>query len=58
MEKNNLKYRVALLIKGMPVTVTLTLDSIDDAAAVDKWLEDEKDNSIYAADGGPNDIEL
>lgn len=57
MTYNN-SYRVALLtIEGI-ITVTIKLDNPSHANAVDSWLADQKDNSIYAADGGPNDIEL
>ena len=59
MGKKNNVYRVALLVAGaMPVNVTIKLGDPSDAEAVDKWLEEQIDNSVFAAIGGPNDIEL
>ena len=54
----NAEYRVGLSTRKGIIGVTLVLDSLKDAAAVDAWLEEMKDNGIYAADGGPNEIEL
>lgn len=51
-------YTVALATKKGIVNVTLYLQRKQDANAVDAWIEEMKDNGIYAADGGPNDIEI
>lgn len=57
-EARNYPYDVALSTKKGIVKVKMTLENPADANAVDEWLENEKDNSIYAADGGPNDVEI
>lgn len=57
-EARNIPYHVALATKYGIITVTMELEKLNDGYAVDYWLEEMKDNGIYAADGGPNDIEI
>ena len=49
---------VTLITSKGNINVTITLKNANDADAMDEWLEDQIDNSIYAADGGPNDVEI
>lgn len=61
-EVRNYPYRILFsgckASNGEPMTVNVTLDSPRDANTFDKWLENELDNTIVHASGGPNDIEL
>ena len=57
-EARNYPYHVALITSKGNINVTITLKNANDADAMDEWLEDQIDNSIYAADGGPNDVEI
>ena len=58
-EARNYPYRAALMTNdGEHVSVTITLDNASDAKVMDKWLEEQLDNTIMHADGGPNDIEF
>lgn len=58
-EVRNYPYRANLMTNnGEHINVTITLDSPRDANTMDKWLEEQLDNTIMHADGGPNDIEL
>ena len=58
-EARNYPYRAALMTDGGEhVSVTITLDNASDAKVMDKWLEEQLDNTIMHASGGPNDIEF
>ena len=57
-ETSKYPYTVALATKRGIINVTMYLERKQDASAVDAWIEEMKDNGIYAADGGPNDIEI
>ena len=58
-EARNYPYRANLMTNdGEHINVTITLDNASDAKVMDKWLEEQLDNTIMHADGGPNDIEL
>lgn len=57
-EARDYPYDVVLMTSKGNINVTITLKNPKDADAVDAWLEDQKDNSIFAADGGPNDVEI
>lgn len=58
-EARNLEYRASLLTNsGKNIDVTIIIDSARDAKIMDEWLEDQIDNTIMHADGGPNEIEL
>ena len=57
-EARNYPYDVAIMTSKGNISVTIQLKNPKDADAMDEWLEDQKDNSIYAADGGPNDVEI
>ena len=58
-EARNYPYRAALMTNdGEHVSVTITLDNASDAKVMDKWFEEQIDNTIMHADGGPNDIEF
>ena len=57
-ETRNYPYEVVLMTSKGNINVTITLKNANDADAMDAWLEDQKDNSIFAADGGPNDVEI
>lgn len=57
-EASNYPYDVAIMTPKGNINVTITLKNPKDADAMDAWLKDEKDNSIYAADGGPNEVEI
>lgn len=58
MLKWNPPYSVAFNIKGKIIETEIILRNPRDAKVFDQWLEDEIDNNIYHASGGPNDIEL
>ena len=49
-EARNYPYRVNIIVPGHPINVTITLDNPRDAEAMDKWLEDQLDNTILHAD--------
>ena len=58
-EARNYPYRANLMTNdGEHINVTITLDNASDAKVMDAWLEEQLDNTIMHADGGPNDIEL
>lgn len=57
-EARNYPYRVAFSIGGKIINADITLENPRDAALFDQWLEQEIDNDIFHADGGPNDVEL
>ena len=57
-EARNYPYSVSIMTPKGNISVTITLKNANDADAMDAWLEDQKDNTIYAADGGPNDVEI
>lgn len=57
-EARDYPYDVVLMTPKGNISVTIKLKNPKDADAMDAWLEDQKDNSIYAADGGPNDVEI
>lgn len=57
-EARNYPYRVAFSIRGKIINVEITLENPRDASLFDQWLEQEIDNDIFHADGGPNDVEL
>ena len=60
MSKETAKYPYTVALSTMRgiINVTMYLERKQDANAVDAWIEEMKDNGIYAADGGPNDIEI
>lgn len=58
-EARNYPYRAGLMTDGGKyIHVTITLDDPKDADVMDKWLEEQLDNTVMHADGGPNEIEL
>lgn len=58
-EAHNYSYSVAFNVGGGKIVTTeLILKNSSDAKIFDKWLSSEIDNTVYHADGGPNDIEL
>lgn len=57
-EAKNYPYSVAFNIGGKIIETDIVLRNSRDAALFDQWLEEEVDNNVYHADGGPNDIEL
>lgn len=57
-EARNYPYSVAFNIGGKIIETEIVLRNSRDAALFDQWLEEEVDNNVYHADGGPNDVEL
>lgn len=57
-EARNYPYRISFMINGKLIEATITLDDSKDADLMDTWIEEQIDNTIMHADGGPNDIEL
>jgi hypothetical protein len=57
-EARNTSYSVAFNINGKIIETDVVLRNPSNAKDFDKWLEEEIDNVIYHADGGPNDVEL
>lgn len=58
MTQSGIVFRKKIKINGEHVSVTITLDNASDAKVMDKWFEEQLDNTIMHASGGPNDIEL
>lgn len=57
-EAKNYPYSVAFNISGKIIETEIVLRNPRDAGLFDQWLEQEIDNDIFHADGGPNDVEL
>ncbi|WP_296864338.1 hypothetical protein [uncultured Methanobrevibacter sp.] len=57
-EAKNYTYSIGFIVNKEVITATVKLESANDASKFDKWLEEMKDDVIFAADGGPNEIEI
>ena len=57
-EAKNYTYSIGFIVDKEVITATVKLESANDALKFDKWLEEMKDDVIFAADGGPNEIEI
>lgn len=57
-EAYNPSYDISFMMGGKEWNATLKLENPKDSVLMDKWFEEQVDNTIRFVSGGPNDIDL